>query len=242
MTSRSDRARRRQVRESVDPVAGHDLAAGRLELRDERRRRRPAHRRGPSASRPRGRRVPRTSPNAALSGRSSGEHRVRRDPGEQRSRRVAVEPVAGQAARRAQRRQPEPQPAPADVGARGRPAGGARRRASRHRARAARTAAATPGRPRRPERRPWPPPTARARPRGPPSSGWATGASGWTSSTPRAARSIVGKNGEASVSGRIVEQTSWRNPGSVSSVGPRPAAGLVGAPRRRGPSARHGPG
>ena len=42
MTSSSDRARRRQVGERVDPVAGHDLAAGRLELRDERRRRRPA--------------------------------------------------------------------------------------------------------------------------------------------------------------------------------------------------------
>ena len=34
---------------------------------------------------------------------------MRRDAGEERARRVAVEPVAGQAARRAQRRQPEPQ-------------------------------------------------------------------------------------------------------------------------------------
>ena len=51
----------------------------------------------------------------------------------------------------------------------------------------------------------------------PPSSGCATGASGWTNSTPWAARSIGRKNGEASVSGRIVEQMSWRNPGRVSS-------------------------
>jgi len=51
----------------------------------------------------------------------------------------------------------------------------------------------------------------------PPSSGWATGASGWTSSTPWAARSIDRKKGEARVSGRIVEQTSCLNPGRVSS-------------------------
>ena len=40
----------------------------------------------------------------------------------------------------------------------------------------------------------------------------------WTISTPRATRSTDRKNGDASVSGRIVEQMSWRNPGSVSSM------------------------
>ena len=51
----------------------------------------------------------------------------------------------------------------------------------------------------------------------PASSAWATGASGWMSSTPCAAQSTVRKNGEATVSGTIVEHTSWRNPGRVSS-------------------------
>ena len=51
----------------------------------------------------------------------------------------------------------------------------------------------------------------------PPSSGCANGASGWTNSTPCAARSIERKNGEASARGMIDEHTSWRNPGRVSS-------------------------
>ena len=39
----------------------------------------------------------------------------------------------------------------------------------------------------------------------------------------------MAKNGEAMVSGRIVEQTSWRNPGSVSSAVrvPPPAVGAA---------------
>ena len=45
----------------------------------------------------------------------------------------------------------------------------------------------------------------------------ATGASEWTSSAPCLASSTVRKNGEATASGTIVEQTSWRKPGSVSS-------------------------
>ena len=62
----------------------------------------------------------------------------------------------------------------------------------------------------------------------PPSRGWAKGASGWISSTPCAARSTVRKNGDVCASGRIVEQTSWRNPGSVSACGPHPAADVGG--------------
>jgi hypothetical protein len=44
------------------------------------------------------------------------------------------------------------------------------------------------------------------------------GAFGSTSSTPRAAQSTVRKNGDAATSGTIDEHTSWRNPGSVSSM------------------------
>ena len=63
----------------------------------------------------------------------------------------------------------------------------------------------------------------------PPSRGCATGASGWTSSTPRAARSIDRKNGEIDVSDMIVEQTSCLKPGSVSSAVriPPPAVGAA---------------
>ena len=145
------------------------------------------------------------------------QHRVRRDAGEERSRRVAVEPVAGQAARRAQRRQPEPQH---------------RQRMSRHvDDRPEQLAAELPGIPHeRPEQ---PPPRAAIR-----RPGAAAVAATDRSSTTAAptvervrdrrvrvdeldpARGQVdrGKNGEASVSGRIVEHMSWRNPGRVSSI------------------------
>ena len=46
----------------------------------------------------------------------------------------------------------------------------------------------------------------------------ATGTSGWTHSTPWRARSTDRKNGDAIPSGWAVEQTSWTNPGSVSSA------------------------
>src|ERR1700726_1902458 len=50
----------------------------------------------------------------------------------------------------------------------------------------------------------------------PPSSGWASGASGWMRSRPRRANGSVWKKGEPAASGWIAEKTSWRKPGSVS--------------------------
>ena len=134
--------------------------------------------------------VARTSPNDGTQRAIEAEHRVGRDAREQRPCRLVVEPAAGEAVGRAQRRQPEAamrQRMARDVDDRPQHL---RRELRRRRGRAARTAAARPGRP--------PPPrpaavavtdrsSTAARP---PSSGCATGASGWTSSTPCAARSI----------------------------------------------------
>ena len=86
-------------RASADAMSGHDLAAGRLELGDERRRRRRPPRRGSSASRPRGRTSPRTSPNEALSGRSRRSIAWADDPGEQRPRGLVARTVRGRGPR-----------------------------------------------------------------------------------------------------------------------------------------------
>ena len=176
-----------------------------------------------------------------------------RDPGEQcpaparrgTGRAPARPPTGAPAARTG--------PAPAGAAAGGRPAGGSPGRASRHRGRAARTAAARLVR----RRRRGPPPVAdtdrsstAARP---PSSGWATGASGWTSSTPRAARSIEAKNGERERQRQDRRADVVAEPGQRQLRGPGPATGrrggLVDADRApgtgqgdgRGQAVRSGP-
>ena len=50
-----------------------------------------------------------------------------------------------------------------------------------------------------------------------PSSGWASGASGSTNSTPCAAEVQSGRTATPGSAAGSIEQTSWRNPGSVSS-------------------------
>ncbi len=238
MTSRIvARAGGRSAR-AIDPVPGHHLAAGRLELRDERRRHggrtatghRPADRVGVEPED-----QPEAGAERVIEAAAWSAPRCRRRARAPRRRRTGRGPGRASSAAPADRTAASP----ADVGARGRPAGAARRRASRHPARAARTAAATRGHP-RPGRRPSPPPTARARPSAHRRAGARPARPDGSSSTPRAARSIVVKNGEASVSGRIVEHMSWRNPGRVRAIVrvPPPAHR---PPRRHGPSARHGP-
>ena len=223
-----DGAGRRELGERRDPMARDDLAAGRLQLRDERvgDRARPAADHRPADRVGVGRE---DEPERGTQRAIEAEHRVGRDPPNRARAGLVAEPAARQPARRPERRAARTGRAPAGGAAGGRPAGGAPARASRRRARAARTAAAR----RRPSARRGPSAVAatdRSRTAArPPSSGWATGASGWMSSTPRAARSIERKNGEAIVSGRIVEQTSWRNPGRVSSAVrvPPPAVGAA---------------
>ena len=91
----------------VDPMAGDDLAAGRLQLGDERRRHgrraaadhRPADRVGIGRE---------DEPERGAQRAIEVEHRVGGDPGEERPGRLVPEPAAGQPARRAERRQPEP--------------------------------------------------------------------------------------------------------------------------------------
>ena len=153
-----------------------------------------------------GPRCPRTAPAPA-------RRRTGRGPG--------PSPIGAPAARTAR--------APAGVAGRGRPAAGSPGRAcstsrtsgpnSRRQARP--SAAAEPV-------RRWPR-TDRSRTAArPPSSGWATGASGWTSSTPRAARSIDGeeRRGDGQRQDRrahVVAEAGERQLG-----GPRPAAGRRG--------------
>ena len=90
------------------------------------------------------------------------------------------------------------------------------------------------------------PATGRRRPRwvrrrrpGPPPRGWAKATDGVSSRTPWAARSMSAKAGEASRSGWTAEQTSWRNPGRVSSAVRQPppgsSGGLVDVDRQAGP-------
>ena len=159
------------------------------------------------------------------------EHRVGGDPGEQGPGRLVAEPCRG----------PGPSPTAAPAARTGPCASGWRgdvddRPEQLLRPSLRRVADERPEQPRaRPaRRRRRDPRRSRATDRSrtaarPPSSGCATGASGGCSSTPRAARSIVRKNGDAIVSGTIVEQTSWRNPGSVSSAVrvPPPAVGAA---------------
>ena len=211
-------------------MAGDDLATGGLQLGDERVRSDATPRRGPSASRRRGR-------------RSRGRARTRHSAGDRggasrgrRSRRTCAR--AGSSWNRLAGQPARPSGAPAGRTGRARADGAGRcddrpqdLRPELRRIADQRPEQPPPGAPvgAAETLRRWPPPNARGRAARPPSSGWATGASGWTSSTPRAARSSEAKNGEASVSGRIVEQTSWRNPGSVSSAVrvPPPAVGAA---------------
>jgi len=67
------------------------------------------------------------------------------------------------------------------------------------------------------------PATAAARP---PSSGWANATLGVHSVTPRAARSMLVKNGEDAASGWTAEHTSCWNPGKVSSAVRQPPPGV----------------
>ena len=237
MTSNTTARRGGSSRHRVDPAAGDDLAAERLAARRRARRERRRRRRGPSASRPAGRRSrgrARTTRSAAgRVGASSG----RPTPANSARAGSSVEAAAGQALRRAERRQAEPGERqrmawPVDDRSEELAA-----RAGRRRGRAARTSGARRvrlprrGRPRSSRR------IARGRP---PDrlERMGDGASEWISSTPWAAGRSC-RRMATRVSGRIVEQTSWRNPGSVSSAVrvPPPA---VAPPRRPGPTARHG--
>ena len=188
-----------------------------LELRHERGRHARPPRRGSSASRPRAR-------------RSRGPARRRHSPGDRggawnapRSRRTARAPP---------RRRSVPAPAPPSSGARagrsasaqadgeerGRPGGGSPRRACERRGRAARKPEARHAhRPHRVRSR-WRPGIARGQPHARRRAGGRPARPGGRRSTPCAARSIDSKKGEATVSGRIVEHTSWRKPGRVSSA------------------------
>ena len=209
-------------------MAGHDLAAGRPQLRHERigedagaaADHRPADRVGVRSQHEPERRGQRPI---------EREHRMGRDPGEQRTSLVAIEAVAGQPSADHSAGQPETgqrQGMPRHVDDWSEELG---RQLLRRPARAARRAVARRAhRPRRARPR-WPPRIARARRPGRRRADGRSGASGWISSTPRAARSIVRKNGEATVSGRIVEQTSWRNPGRVSSAVRVPPPGVSAA-------------
>ena len=69
----------------------------------------------------------------------------------------------------------------------------------------------------------------RTAPARPPSSGWAKATFGMQSRTWHASRSMSRKNGDAIRRGWTAEQTSWWNPGSVSSAVRRAAAGGLGA-------------
>ncbi len=62
----------------------------------------------------------------------------------------------------------------------------------------------------------------------PGASAWATGASGCTHSSPWRARSSDRRNGDARLSGWTDAQTSWTNPGSVSSADRVPPPTVVG--------------
>ena len=86
---------------------GHDLAAGRLELGDQRVRdgRRPAPGHRPADRMGVGRE---DQPERGTQRAIEAEHRVGGDPGEQGPRRVVTEPRPGQALGRSQGRQPEP--------------------------------------------------------------------------------------------------------------------------------------
>ena len=98
MTSSRRRASRREVVERADPLTGHELAAGRLELRHERRRHgvrptadhRPADRVGVCRE---------DEPERGTQRAIEAEHRVGGDPAEQRARRLVVEPGAGETLR-----------------------------------------------------------------------------------------------------------------------------------------------
>ena len=153
----------------------------------------PASRRGPSASRRRARTCPSDEPEGRRQRPVERQHRVRREPGEQRPRRLAAEAAPRQARRRSA--------APAGRTGRARAGGAARG----DRAAAALASSFRASRDQRPEqappgaavvgppvavRPPWPRTSAPARPHGPPSSAWASGASGWMSSTPCGAQSI----------------------------------------------------
>src|SRR5580692_10717025 len=61
----------------------------------------------------------------------------------------------------------------------------------------------------------------------PPSSGWAKATFGVSSLTPKVARSVPVKNGDALASGCTAEQTSCQNPGSVSSSVLQPPPGVA---------------
>ena len=234
-----------QFAQVFDVVVGDDLAAEPLKLADERvgdglcptTHHRPADRvgEGPEGEAERRRQRP-----------VQAEHRVGGDAGEQGPCRLVLEAAASQSFRRTQGRGREP-----EAGHRQRPTwdvdDGPQQlpcQAPRVGGRGARTTVPRRGRPHRPN------PSRRSQRTDrsssaarPPSSGWATGASGCRNSTPRAARSTVRKNGDAIASGRIVEQTSCRNPGRVSSWVrvPPPAVrgGLVDPDRAPGAGQRH---
>ena len=93
-----------ELGERLDPPSRLDLAAERRADTRRARRRAAASRRAGTASRPRAPSSPSMRPNAALGGRSSRQHRVRREPGEEAARLLAAEREPRE--RRRRRRRP----------------------------------------------------------------------------------------------------------------------------------------
>ena len=225
----------------VDPVAGDDLAAGRLAAP------RPARRDGGRAAadhRPAdGVGVGREDePERGTQRAIEVEHRVGRDPGEQRTRGLVAERGRGPA------RAPSAAPAartgraPAGAAGGGRPAGGAPAPSLS----ASRTSGPNSRRQARPSAAPRPAAVAAtdrssttARP---PSSGCATGASGWIELDARAppGRSSGRTARRAPAAGSSSTRRGGTRGASAPSVRVPPPTS--GRPRRPGPSARHGPG
>ena len=219
MTSRRTRARRRQLRESVDPVAGDELAAGRTR----------APRRAPSATAAAPPRtigqptawayVPEHQPErGARAGGRAASIECAEIPAKRARAARRREPVAGQAARRPQRRQAEARQRQRMARHDGRPAGGAPGELARRRGRAGRTAAATRGRPApRAARRGRHRPLEHDRPAAVERVGDRGVRVDRARRRARRGRSS-GRTARRRVSGRIVEHMSWRKPGRVSSI------------------------
>ena len=238
-SSRTARAGGRSA-SAADPMAGHELAAGRLELGDERRRdgarpaadHRPADRVGVRREH---------QPERGTQRAIEAEHRVGRDPGEQRAGGLARRtgrgrdpaPTAAPAARSGR--------APADGAGRGRPAGGSPRPSLP----ASRTSGpnrpppgppirpAEPGRGRRhrPLEDDRPPAVERVRDRG-------VGVDQLD-----AVGGEVDRPEERRGEGQAAGSSSTRRGGSRGVSAPRSGSRHRPSrrPRRRGPSARHGP-
>jgi hypothetical protein len=220
-----DRPSPRQLGEAVHPVGRDDLATQRGQLRDERvgdrsratARHRPADEMGEDREDESERGTQRAV---------QPQHRVSGDPGKERLCRRMPKAASGEALGRPQRRQAEP----------GKPQRVVREMQDRPQELAREIVRTSQEWAEGPAPRPsvMGAEAVLHRGEGPfehgrrsAVKGCANGASGWRSSTPRAARSTLRKNGEAMVSGKIVEQTSWLNPGRVSSAVrvPPPAVG-----------------